>query len=217
MIGRLIAPTSVRIAAARRGARRLLDRAPQRDHAEIHQEQHQHRGEPRVPHPIGAPHRPAPQRAGDEAEEREGGADRRRGLGGDVGERMPPHQRAERRDAHQRPAEHAEPGRRHVDEHDLHGRALLVVVRRAVGEIEPDREGERGRSRSATAARARRARESASDWRGRSGPSGYLRATMSGRNVAVTRHRVTPFLPQRRGGGKYADHEARSASARTGS
>ena len=54
--------------------------APQRDHAEIHQEQHQHRGQPRVPHPIGAPHRPAPQRAGDEAEQGEGRADRRRRL-----------------------------------------------------------------------------------------------------------------------------------------
>ena len=142
MIGRLIAPTSVRIAAARAGARRILDRAPQRDDAEIHQEQDQHRGQPRVPHPIGAPHRPAPQRAGDEAEEREGGADRGRGLGGDVGERMAPDQRAERGDAHQRPAEHAEPRRRHMDEHDLHRRALLVVVRR---------DDRRGRARAAKA------------------------------------------------------------------
>ena len=114
-----------------RGARGILDGAPERDHAEIHQEQHEDRGQPRVPHPIGAPHRPAPERAGDQADQREGGADRRGGLGGDVGERMPPHQRAERGDAHHRPAEHREPGRRHVDEHDLDRRALLIIVGRS--------------------------------------------------------------------------------------
>jgi hypothetical protein len=56
---------------------------------------------------------------------------------------MPPHQRAKRRDAHQRPAEHRQPGRRHVDEHDLYGRALLIVVGRDEQcEIKPDGEQE---------------------------------------------------------------------------
>ena len=134
MIGRLIAPTSVRIAAARAGARRLLDGAPQRDHAEIHQEQHEHRRQPRVPAPrygsphIGLPHsEPVAQ-----AEEREGRADRRqrpwrRHRRADAAR---PACRARQRSS-SRPAEHGEPGGGHVDEHDLDGRALLVVVGRA--------------------------------------------------------------------------------------
>ena len=56
--------------------------------AEIEQEQHEHRGEPRIPHPPGAPHRLAPQRAGGERQESEARADRRRGLRRDIGERM---------------------------------------------------------------------------------------------------------------------------------
>ena len=123
------------------GAARLLDRLPKRDQAEIEQEQHEHRGEPRVPHPIGAPHRLAPQRAGDEREEGEGGADRGRGLGGDVGERMAPDQRADAGDGDQRIAEHGKPGGGHMHEHDPDGLALLVIGRRhEESEIEPDAE-----------------------------------------------------------------------------
>ncbi len=144
------------------GAGGIVDGAPQRDQAEIHQEQHQHRGEPRVPHPIGPPHRAAPQRAGDQGEEGEGGAQRRRAFGGDVGERMPPHQGAERGQAHHPPHERAQPGVRHVDVHDLDRRALLVIVR-----SKSTRRAARSRRRapsrrSATAAPARRARGSGS-------------------------------------------------------
>ena len=64
-----------------RAAARIFGGPIEREHAEIEQEQHQHGGEPRVPHPIGAPGRPAPQRAGDQADECEGGADRRGRLG----------------------------------------------------------------------------------------------------------------------------------------
>ena len=66
MIGRLTTPTSVRMAAARAARAGLLDRVPERDQAEIEEEQHEHRGQPRIPHPPGAPHRLAPERAGDE-------------------------------------------------------------------------------------------------------------------------------------------------------
>ena len=96
MIGRLIAPTSVSTAAARAAREGSSTARHSAISAEIHQEQDQHRGEPRVPFPIGAPHRPAPQRAGDQRKEGEGRADRGCGLRRDVGERMPPHQRAER-------------------------------------------------------------------------------------------------------------------------
>src|SRR4051812_39800404 len=60
---------------------------------------------------------------------------------------MPPHQRAERRGAHQAPAHHAEPGGRHVQEHDFHRGALLIVVGRAHRAIEPGREQQHGRRR----------------------------------------------------------------------
>ncbi len=69
MIGMLIDADQREDGGGAAGAARLLDRLPQRDQAEIEQEQHQHRGEPRVPHPIGAPHRLAPERAGDERDE----------------------------------------------------------------------------------------------------------------------------------------------------
>ena len=54
-----------------RGAARLLDRAPERNEAEIENEQHEHRGQARVPYPIGPPHWLAPQRAGGETDEGE--------------------------------------------------------------------------------------------------------------------------------------------------
>ena len=64
------------------------------------------------------------------ARKREGRADRRGGFLRDVGERMPPDQRAECRDAHHAPDEHRKPCGGYVDEHDLDGRALLVIVGR---------------------------------------------------------------------------------------
>ena len=111
-------------------ARRIVHRAPQRNNAEIEQKQNELGSQPRVPHPVGAPFGPSPQRAGDETKQRETGADRRGGLGRDVGERMAPDQGAERRHRHQPPAQHAEPGRRHMQVHDLDGGSLLIIVRR---------------------------------------------------------------------------------------
>ena len=46
-------------------AHRIVEGAHQGDVAEIQEEQHQHRGQPRVPHPPGAPHRLAPDAAGE--------------------------------------------------------------------------------------------------------------------------------------------------------
>ena len=71
----------------------------------------------------------------------EHGAERGGGFRGDVGERMPPDQRAERRHEHHAIDELAEPGVGHVDVHDAHGVAHLVVGGRSEeGEIKPDGE-----------------------------------------------------------------------------
>src|SRR5262245_23628386 len=65
-----------RAAEARHGCpRRIIDRSPERNDSEIHQEEDQHRCEPCVPHPVGAPHWPAPERAGQEAHQSERRAD----------------------------------------------------------------------------------------------------------------------------------------------
>src|SRR4051812_11518202 len=60
---------------------------------------------------------------------------------------MPPHQRAERGEAHHAPDEHREPCVRHMDEHDLDRGALLVVVGHGEGLIESDQQQHRGRGR----------------------------------------------------------------------
>src|SRR6266481_623636 len=127
------------------GAAWIIDGAPQGHHGEVHDEKHQHRGQPRVPDPIGAPHRPAPERSGHERQERKGGPERSRALGGHVRERMAPHQRAERRSAHHAPHEHAQPRIGDVNEHDLDGGALLIVVRRQVRAPQSACERDQGR------------------------------------------------------------------------
>ena len=95
-------PTRARIARQLGGQRLVLDRGAQRHQPEIEEEQDQHRRQPRVPHPVGAPHRLAPQRAGHQRQERERRAERRRRLGRHVGQRMAEHQSPKRRDRDQR-------------------------------------------------------------------------------------------------------------------
>ena len=136
-----------------RRAPRVLDRPPERDQPEIEDEQHQHRGQPGVPHPIGSPHRLAPERAGGQADEGEAGAKRRRGLLRSVGERMAPDQRAKRRQRHHAIDEGRHPGRGDMQIHDPHRLALLIIGRR--GEGEPETEREQRRRRRASQGRAR--------------------------------------------------------------
>ncbi len=59
---------------------------------------------------------------------------------------MPPYQRAQRSHSHYAPDEHRQPSVGDVDEHNLNGRALLIIVRRQCGEIEPGRQQQDGRS-----------------------------------------------------------------------
>ena len=78
---------------------RIIEGADQRDMAEIQEEQHQHRGKAGIPDPIGAPHRLAPERSGDQADEGEAGADRADFLGRQIGQRVAPDDREERAEA----------------------------------------------------------------------------------------------------------------------
>uniref|UniRef100_A0A0N4ZIW8 LigA n=1 Tax=Parastrongyloides trichosuri TaxID=131310 RepID=A0A0N4ZIW8_PARTI len=122
----------------RRRARRLgliVDRGAQGHVAEVEEEQHQHAGQARVPHPPRPPHGLAPQGAGDQRQGGQGRARHGRGARRRVGQRMAEHQGEEAGHA-QRPIGHqAQAGGRDVDEHDAHGVALLIVGRR--GEAEP--------------------------------------------------------------------------------
>src|SRR6202051_4259495 len=60
---------------------------------------------------------------------------------------MPPHQRAQRSQAHHTPDEHRQPRIRYVDKHDLHRSALLVVVRGHGRLVETDQQQDGGCAR----------------------------------------------------------------------
>ena len=90
-------------------AHRIVEGAHQRDVAEIQEEQHQHRGQPRVPHPPGAPHRLAPDAAGGqaqrgEARRRPGRSRRRPDRPADAARPATATSRAPARDSRPRPA-----------------------------------------------------------------------------------------------------------------
>ena len=139
MIGRLTEPTRQRIAAARAPRVGIVERLVERDVAEVEEEQDQHRGQARVPDPEGAPHRLAPEAAGDQRDRGERRADRRRSARRDLGQRMAPDQPDDARPRHHRVDHQRHPRRRHVDEHDPIGLALLVVRRRdQQGEVQAD-------------------------------------------------------------------------------
>ena len=65
-------------------------------------------------------------------------------LGGNVGQRVAPDQRAERGRAHQYPAKNPEPRSGDMNEHDFHRRALLIIVGREIGGNAADGEAEHG-------------------------------------------------------------------------
>ena len=117
--------------------------------AEIQEEQHQHRGQPRVPHPPGAPHRLAPDAAGEQAQRGEAGADRSDLGRRQVGQRMPPDQRQHRAHGQRQVAGRGQPGRGHMHVHDPHRVALLPVGRRE--EQAPDQADARSTPRRPTA------------------------------------------------------------------
>ncbi len=109
------------------GAGGFLDGCPQRDIAEIEKEQDQNGGHPRIPLPPRAPHRLAPERAGDEREKGERSAYGRRRLGAEIGKRMTEDQRDGGGNRHDRITEHGKPGGRDMHIHDPHRIALLIV------------------------------------------------------------------------------------------
>ena len=126
------------------GAAGVVDRVAQSDDAEVEEQQDQFGCHPRIPRPVGAPGRSTPQRAGpqrDEGHQRTGGGERlrhHRGKPRVEAER----QRAPRR--HHEVDEHRHPGRRHVDEDDPVGLALLEIGRR---DAEADPDADRGQDR----------------------------------------------------------------------
>ena len=146
MMGTLTKPASARMAAARAPRVGSSKARRQRHVAEIEEEQDQHRGEAGIPHPPGAPHRLAPQRPASQRQEGEAGPDRRGRARRHVGQRMTPDQRGGAGGGDEAVDEQRHPGGRHVDVHDAHGLALLVVGRRVEErEVEAEREQDRCR------------------------------------------------------------------------
>ncbi len=147
-------------------ALRIVERAHQRDVAEIEEEQHQHRGQPRVPHPPGAPHRLAPDAAGEQAQRGEAGADRADLGRRQVGQRMAPDQRQHGAERQCEIPRRCEPGGRDMHIHDAHRVALLPVGRRERTGPRPGRpRSAQRRRRRATAAPRRTGAGSAPGWR----------------------------------------------------
>src|SRR6476620_7886177 len=81
---------------------------------QVEEEQDQHRGQTAVPFPPGSPGRTAPDRAGHEADRREGRPRWCSRPASHGGERMSPHQLANRGGSDARPSDHAKPGRGNV-------------------------------------------------------------------------------------------------------
>ena len=166
MIGRFTTPTSARIAPDAIAALRIVECAHQRDVAEIKEEQHQHRGQPRVPHPPCAPHRLAPEAAGEQAERGEAGADRPNLDRGQVSQRMAPDQRQRGTKSQCKIAGGGEPGRRDVDIHDAAPRRPAASRRgRRTGPRRGQPRSTQCRRRRATAAPRRIGAGSARGWR----------------------------------------------------
>ncbi len=113
-----------------RGPIGIVDRIPQRDVAQIDEEQDQLRDQPRVaPLPIGAPHRLAPERTRQKGKRGKSGAQRRGRLRRYVGQGVAENQASERGASDQGIDENAHPGGGDVHEHDLDALALLVIGR----------------------------------------------------------------------------------------
>jgi hypothetical protein len=153
-----------------RAARGIVEGAQQRHMAEIEEEQDQHRGETGVPHPPGAPHRLAPERTAGQGQKGETGADGRGCARRHVGKRVAPDERGGAGSGDEAVDEQRHPGGGHMDVHDAHGLALLVVGRRveqreveAQGEQERGRHGEPGQHGVGDALEARRVGEAMHD------------------------------------------------------
>ena len=168
MIGRLTAPTSAEQRRHPPVAAPLPLGRGQRDIAEVEEEQDQHRGQPPVPFPPGAPGRPAPDRAGGKAERGEGRAGRRDRAAGDGGQRMAPDELADRGGGDRRPARHAEPGGGNMDVEDADRLALQIVGRRhRQPAIDAGDQQAARRCPAASRWRAGRSSGSGRDWRNR--------------------------------------------------
>ena len=201
----------------------------QGDVAEIEEEQDQHRGQPAVPFPPGAPGRPAPDRAGRQAQRGKGRARRSHCPAGNGCKRMAPDQLADRCGGDRRPAGHAEPGGGNVDVEDADGFALQIIGR---SDRQPA-DKPAARSNSADAQQPRRGRAgnlqeaggigvTVHGWRlGHSRHcerSDAIQRHIASLRSAVARSASAPSRPQpRQGRGRWRRFPPRSARAGPGS
>src|SRR6202049_2400242 len=108
-------------------ARRVFERRTQRRHTHIEKQQDEFRREPWVPRPIGSPHRPAPQRTGDQRQNGERRADGCRRRRHSMSHFDAPDERDGTGCRHDRIYGQGQHCGRHVHVYHAKGVALLVV------------------------------------------------------------------------------------------
>ncbi len=129
------------------------------DITDIEQEKDQFGGHAAIPLPRRAPHRHAPQGTGQQGQSGKDRPDRRHGLGGRIGQRMAEDQAEEAGDPHGGIDGQTHPGRRHVDIHDPHRIALLIILRRGKAQVKPPHEQRRRQTRQPRPQGARHTRK----------------------------------------------------------
>ena len=107
------------------GGVRVFDRGPKRHVAEVEQEQDEERGQARIPRPVGAPHRFAPDRPGEKRDDRHHDAHEGGGLGGQRAHMMAADEPDERGHKHHHPDVDRHHRAWHVDIDDLDRRAEI--------------------------------------------------------------------------------------------
>ena len=110
--------------------RLVVEGPPQRDDAQVDEQQHQRRGHAPVPFPPGSPSGTPPERAGHQAHGRKQCAGNRNSARRDACQRMPPDKLRDAGNRNTAPASHAEPGGGHMNVHDADSFALQVIRRR---------------------------------------------------------------------------------------
>src|ERR1700722_90380 len=134
----------------------VLESRAQRHHADVEKYQDELRREPRIPGPVRAPHRPAPQRSGGQGQQSEGGADGRGCGGNGVTHFDAPDERDGGGHRHADIGEERQPGARHMHIDDPKRIALLIVRRREYQAVhQPIADGDHGKAQEPRCQRRR--------------------------------------------------------------